>query len=159
MKKAARKEDNGSWLDRSPAHLLHRVGQCAEDIFHAHTKGIDLTPRQFAVLDAVQAAEGLSQTGLVERTGIDRSTLADIVRRLQRKGLLERRRSNSDKRAYEVKLTHEGRRILQKVQPLAKKVDDLIFASLPGKDGETFLSSLQSFIAKLRADIDPATMP
>jgi DNA-binding MarR family transcriptional regulator len=43
----------------------------------------DLTPRQLAVLVTVANNEGLSQTGLVDRTGIDRSTLADIVRRLQ----------------------------------------------------------------------------
>jgi DNA-binding MarR family transcriptional regulator len=48
--------------------------------------------------------EGLSQTGIVARTGIDRSTLADLVRRLQRKGLLQRRRTKDDARAYAVKM-------------------------------------------------------
>ena len=52
-----------------------------------------LTPRQLAVLITVSQTEGQSQTGLVERTGIDRSTMADIVRRMQRKGLLKRRRT------------------------------------------------------------------
>ena len=73
----------------------------------------DLTPRQLAVLVTVANNEGLSQTGLVDRTGIDRSTLADIVRRLQRKGLLQRRRTKEDARAYAVKLTDEGRRVLR----------------------------------------------
>ena len=59
----------------------------------------DLTPRQLAVLVTVAQNEGLSQTGLVDRTGIDRSTLADIVRRMQRKGLLQRRRTKEDARA------------------------------------------------------------
>src|SRR6185312_16697833 len=110
-------------LHRSPIHLLHRAGQCAGDIFHAETKDGDLTPRQLAVLVTVAQNEGLSQTGLVDRTGIDRSTLADIVRRLQRKGLLQRRRTKEDARAYAVKLTDEGRRVLRTAEPIAKKVD------------------------------------
>jgi MarR family transcriptional regulator, temperature-dependent positive regulator of motility len=72
-------------LGRSPIHLLHRAGQCAGDIFAAEVKG-SLTPRQLAVLTAVAANEGLSQTDLVQSTGVDRSTLADIVRRFEREG-------------------------------------------------------------------------
>src|SRR5438552_7232397 len=90
---------NGSWLDQSPTHLVHRVAQCAGDIFDAQMKDSDLTPRQLAVLVIVGSHEGLSQTGIVDRTGIDRSTLADLVRRLQKKGLLQRRRTQKDARA------------------------------------------------------------
>ena len=144
-----RNEGEGSWLDRSPTHLLHRVGQCADDIFDAHITISGLTPRQLAVLIAVSADEGLSQTGLVERTGVDRSTLANLVGRLKRKGLLERRRTKDDARAYAVTLTDEGRRVLQTVQPLAKKVDDLILAALPAKQRENFLSRLRSIVVGL----------
>ena len=101
------KKDSNDRLHRSPIHLLHRAGQCAGDIFHTEMKDGDLTPRQLAVLVTVANNEGLSQTGLVDRTGIDRSTLADIVRRMQRKGLLQRRRTKEDARAYAVKLTDE----------------------------------------------------
>ena len=108
-----KRETNTDRLARSPIHLLHRAGQCAGDIFHAEMKVDGLTPRQLAVLVTVAQNEGLSQTGLVERTGIDRSTLADIVRRMQRKGLLQRRRTKEDARAYAVKLTDEGRKALR----------------------------------------------
>ena len=91
----------------------------------------DLTPRQLAVLVTVAQNEGLSQTGLVDRTGIDRSTLADIVRRMQKKGLLQRRRTKEDARAYAVKLTEEGRRVLRAAEPLAKRVDERILDALP----------------------------
>ena len=81
--------------------------------------------------------EGLSQTGLVDRTGIDRSTLADIVRRMQRKGLLQRRRTREDARAYAVKLTDEGRRLLRVAEPLGKRVDERILDALPTKQRMT----------------------
>ena len=68
-------------LGRSPMHLLHRAGQCADDIFQRDVPQ-EVTPRQLAVLLAVAENEGGNQTGLVEATNIDRSTIADIVRRL-----------------------------------------------------------------------------
>src|SRR5215510_8853476 len=94
-------------LTRSPIHLLHRASQAVEDAFASEVDIEGLTPRQLAVLTTIAQHEGLSQTGIVDRTGIDRSTLADIVRRLQKKGLLQRRRTKEDARAYAVKLTEE----------------------------------------------------
>jgi DNA-binding MarR family transcriptional regulator len=136
-------------LHRSPIHLLHRAGQCAGDVFHAEMREGDLTPRQLAVLVTVAQNEGLSQTGLVDRTGIDRSTLADIVRRMQRKGLLHRRRTKEDARAYAVKLTDEGRRVLRSAEPTSKRVDDRILEALPSKQREQFIDDLQLIIETL----------
>ena len=113
-------------------------------------KNGDLTPRQLAVLVTVANNEGLSQTGLVERTGIDRSTLADIVSRMLKKGLLQRRRTKEDARAYAVKLTEEGRRILRSSDPLAKKVDERILEALPSKQREQFIGLLLSIVDRLQ---------
>ena len=143
-------DPNSDRLRRSPSHLLHRAGQCAADIFHAEMKDGDLTPRQLAVLVTVANNEGVSQTGLVERTGIDRSTLADIVSRMLKKGLLQRRRTKEDARAYAVKLTEEGRRILRSSDPLAKKVDERILEALPSKQREQFIGLLLSIVDRLQ---------
>ncbi|HUJ36448.1 MAG TPA: MarR family transcriptional regulator [Hyphomicrobium sp.] len=136
-------------LERSPIHLLHRAGQCASDVFQGEMGEGDLTPRQYAVLVAVSQNEGLSQTDLVERTGVDRSTLADIVRRMLKKGLLQRRRAKDDARAYAVKLTDEGWRILKAADPLARRVDEKILAALPGQQRERFLQDLTLIVEAL----------
>ncbi len=138
-----------SELDRSPIHLLHRAGQCAGDIFQAEMAGEGLTPRQFAVLVTVSQNEGLSQTHLVERTGIDRSTLADIVRRMLKKGLLQRRRTREDARAYAVKLTDAGWATLRDAKPFTSRVDDKILAALPSQNRERFLKDLREIIEAL----------
>ena len=143
-------DPNSDRLRRSPSHLLHRAGQCAAEIFHAEMKDGDLTPRQLAVLVTVANNEGVSQTGLVERTGIDRSTLADIVSRMLKKGLLQRRRTKEDARAYAVKLTEEGRRILRSSDSLAKKVDERILEALPSKQREQFIGLLLSIVDRLQ---------
>lgn len=143
------REASPNKLERSPIHQLHRAGQCAGDIFQAEMGGDDLTPRQYAVLLTVSQHEGLSQTHLVEKTGIDRSTLADIVRRMLKKGLLSRRRTKEDARAYAVKLTEEGWRTLRSADPVVKRVDDRILAALPPAQRERFLADLATIVAAL----------
>lgn len=148
-KEAATKEASAIKLERSPIHLLHRAGQCAGDIFQIEMGGGDLTPRQYAVLLTVSLNEGLSQTNLVDRTGIDRSTLADIVRRMLKKGLLQRRRTREDARAYAVKLTEEGWRVLRTADPVAKRVDEKILAALTVPQRDRFLQDLNTIVQTL----------
>ena len=135
-------------LDRSSIHLLHRAGQCVADIFQAEIS--DLTPRQLAVLMTVAEDEGASQTKLVNATGVDRSTMADIVKRLVRKRLLQRRRTREDARAYAVKLTDEGRRVLSVARPALGRVDERVIGALPGKQREAFLTALVSIVEALQ---------
>jgi DNA-binding MarR family transcriptional regulator len=140
----------GGPLNRSAMHLLHRAGQCAADIFSAEARGSGLTPRQFAVLMAVAEEEGLTQTDLVERTGIDRSTLADIVARLLRRGLIHRRRAKEDARAYAIKLTAQGNKALREAQPCAQAADALLLANLPQAKRQDFLDALNLIVGPLR---------
>jgi DNA-binding MarR family transcriptional regulator len=127
-------------------HLLHRAGQCAADIFAAEARLSGLTPRQFAVLVAVAEEEGLTQTGLVERTGIDRSTLADIVARLLARGLIQRRRAKDDGRAYAIKLSAQGAKALREAQPGAAAADARLLANLPPAKRQDFLESLNLIV-------------
>lgn len=136
-------------LERSPLHLLHRAGQCAADIFQSELGEDDLTPRQYAILLTVANNEGVSQTQLVELTGIDRSTLADVVRRMLKKGLLQRRRTRDDARAYAVKVTDEGAKVLKARDPLARKVDERILSGLPASQRDRFLQDLGAIIQTL----------
>ena len=152
----AKRDSIAGRLDKSPIHLLHRAGQCAGDTFASEMGASDLTPRQYAILVAVSLNEGLSQTDLVELTGVDRSTLADIVRRMLKKGLLQRRRTKEDARAYAVRLTEEGWRVLKTAEPTVKRVDDRLLAALPTKQREQFLADLASIVSALDAAGDPS---
>jgi DNA-binding MarR family transcriptional regulator len=143
------KEPAGSRLERSPLHLLHRASQCAADLFQSELGTDDLTPRQYAILVTVASKEGLNQTQLVERTGIDRSTLADVVRRMLKKGLLQRRRTRDDARAYAVKLTDAGAKVLKTYDPSAKRADERILSGLTAAQRERFLQDLNSIVRAL----------
>ena len=83
-------------LNRSPVHLLHRAAQCVGEVFDEVIGRKDLTPRQLLILSAVADNHGATQTEIVNHTNIDRSTTSDVIKRLQRNGLLQRRRSKKD---------------------------------------------------------------
>jgi DNA-binding MarR family transcriptional regulator len=129
-------------LDRSPSHLLHRALQRALDLY-AHTAGPDsVSQRQYAVLAAVAADEGLTQSTLVRVTGIDRSTLAELVARMIGKGLLERERSSADARAKAVRLTEAGRVAMEAAAPKAAEADAALLKLLPSGKRSPFISAL-----------------
>jgi len=129
-------------LDGSPSHLLHRVLQIALDVYAEETGPGAVTQRQFAVLTAVAENEGLTQTDLVRATGIDRSTLADLVARMLSKGLLARERSATDARANTVRLSEAGRAALEAARPKVEAADRRILSMLPGTKRQGFLKVL-----------------
>lgn len=135
----------------SALHLLHRAGQCADEMFAIQVGQSDLTPRQYVVLKAVAASDEPSQTALVEKTGIDRSTLADIVRRLVTKGLLQRKRTRRDARMYAVRLTDKGTAALKMADPAARITDERLLAALPAPQRDVFLDALNRVIDQLSA--------
>jgi DNA-binding MarR family transcriptional regulator len=137
-------------LERSATHLIHRAGQCATDIFQGEARDSGLTPRQFAVLMTIADEEGLTQTDLVAHTGIDRSTLADIVARLLSRGLINRRRAKEDGRAYAIKLTAQGWKGLREAEPGAAAADSRLLAALPPAKRQEFLDTLQAIVAAAR---------
>lgn len=138
-------------LSTSPLHLLHRAGQCADLLFTTQVHERSLTPRQYAVLATCAAEDGLSQTDIVRVTGIDRSTLADIVRRLVQRGFLQRKRTRSDARRYAVRLTEIGKSVLARTGATADFVDAEIIEALPSSDRAAFITMLQGVITSLEA--------
>lgn len=124
-----------SWtLDNSLVHLLHRASQAAEDCLSRGTGSSDVTPRQLAVLTAVARTPSISQTEIVHATGIDRSTLADIVRRLVRQGYLHRNRTREDARAYAVRLTEKGGALVAEMGAHAAKAEASLLERLSPAD-------------------------
>ena len=138
-------------VQHSAIHLLHRAGQCAGDVFGQRVKASGLTPRQYIVLVSVAQNEGLNQTDLVERTGVDRSTLADIVRRMLNKGLIYRKRKLHDARAYAVYVTDKGRQILNEAAPAAADADRRVLNALPPEQRETFLDTLHALVENIHS--------
>lgn len=137
-------QDNATGFDLNGCvlHLLHRAQQAADEAFASAFSDTGLTPRQLAVLVIVGEREGTNQVGLVDATGIDRSTTADLVRRLMRKGLIARRRARHDARSNVLRLTDEGRALLESFRARAAEVDRMLLRVLPEGGRAQFVEAL-----------------
>jgi DNA-binding MarR family transcriptional regulator len=131
--------------------LLKRANQYGAQVFAEITADSGLTPRQFAVLQAVEENDGISQTGLSQRTGIDRSTLAELAARLIAQGYLQRRRTRDDGRTNALRITTAGRRALKQAEPGARSTDAALIAQVPARYRKGFVEGLAALAAKLQA--------
>jgi DNA-binding MarR family transcriptional regulator len=134
-------------VNASTLHLLHRVHQCAGELFQSHMNGLDVTTTQYTVLVAAQEKDGLSQQDIINATGIDRSTVSQVVQLLIRKGLLKRRRTRHDARAYSVSLTDAGRDMLKASEPIVGRIEEVLVEALPAARAKVFVANLRTIVA------------
>ncbi|MEU5879088.1 MarR family winged helix-turn-helix transcriptional regulator [Spirillospora sp. NPDC047279] len=114
----------------TPAELLAAPGFVARRLYQSYvalwTRVVDpvLTGPQFAVLTAVSRYPGVGQGSLAASVALDRSTMADIVRRLEDNGLIVRRTAVLDGRRKLLYLTDDGERRLDEVNRRARKLEE-----------------------------------
>ena len=142
-------QDNGQGtfdLTISVSHLLHRAQQLAANESAAALREAGITLRQFNVLAAASQEDGPSQSRLVELTGIDRSTLADMLNRMENSGLILRKPSPEDARAKSVGLTDKGESALSVAAPAVANADDALIKVLAKNRRSAFIDLLTTLI-------------
>lgn len=142
-------------VEASVGHLLHRAAQRALDFYAEEAGPGAVTQRQHAVLAAVAAREGAAQADLVAATGVDRSTLADMVARMIDKGLLARERSSLDARANAVRLTDAGRTALAETGPRAAAADARLLTLLSKSQRAVILEALAALATGVAVEKKP----
>lgn len=123
-------------------HLIRRLHQISTQIFMRRTQeaGFDLTPVQFAAMDAIRAQPGVDQAGVAAAIAYDRATIGGVIDRLVQKGWVQRRVSARDRRARELALTEAGARLLDAVLPLVRSLQDDILGRLDTAERRAFLA-------------------
>src|SRR5258708_40188983 len=92
----------------APGYLFRRMQQIAVAIFVEECRAYDLTPGQYAALVAIHTHPGIDATRLSAVIAFDRSTLGNVIERLEAKKLIERKPSGGDKRGKLLYLTNAG---------------------------------------------------
>jgi DNA-binding MarR family transcriptional regulator len=95
-----------------PGFLVRRLHQIHVAMFLEELKSDNITPVQYGLMTALSVLPGLDQTALGQEVGLDRTTTADVVKRLEERGLVERRTNPSDRRTRHVHLTAAGERLV-----------------------------------------------
>jgi DNA-binding MarR family transcriptional regulator len=124
-----------------PGHLIRRLHQVSTQVFTRHLQeaGFDLTPVQFAAMDAITANPGIDQAGVATRIAYDRATIGGVIDRLEQKGYVSRNVSGKDRRAREVWPTDKGVRAFAASLPVVDALQDEILSGLSNAERARFL--------------------
>lgn len=125
------------------ARQLHRV---AAAIFNEETASFGLTGLQYGVLNVVDLKPGIDQISVCNTLGVDRSTLAGVVDRLEEKGLLSRRCGPTDRRSNALRLTRAGKRIIGEMDRSARKAESRALEALSIAERRRFAQLLARLV-------------
>jgi DNA-binding MarR family transcriptional regulator len=120
----------------NPGHLARRLHQIAVSIFLGETQDFGITPVQFAALTVVKAFPGVDQRSLARMIAFDRSTIGDVVIRLEKKGLLDRR-EGQDRRVKSLFITETGDALLTQLQEPVRRFHEKLLEPL--SEGEQLI--------------------
>ncbi|MDU8927235.1 MarR family transcriptional regulator [Alisedimentitalea sp. MJ-SS2] len=133
-----------SELHNMAGHLVRRLNQISVAVFADHMTriGVDLTPVQYAALTTINETPGMDQASLAGAIAYDKATLGGVVDRLAGKGLIERKKSETDRRARVLEITPAGKALLTRVQPVVRALQDDILAGLDSAEKSQLLKLL-----------------
>ncbi|MFE9613082.1 MarR family winged helix-turn-helix transcriptional regulator [Streptomyces sp. NPDC006012] len=129
-------------LTSHPGHLARRLQQAHYLLWNAMVSE-EITAPQFAVLNALLAEPGLDQRTVGERVGLDRSTVAEVISRLGRRGLLVKVRDPQDGRRYLLRLTDVGLRTHRKLTVRTARMNQVFLAPLSAAEQDLFVELIR----------------
>ncbi|MFF3846159.1 MarR family winged helix-turn-helix transcriptional regulator [Streptomyces sp. NPDC002328] len=129
-------------LNTHPGHLARRLQQGHYLLWNAMVSE-EITSPQFAVLNALVAEPGLDQRTAGERVNLDRSTVAEVVSRLSRRGLLDKVRDPQDGRRFVLRPTDEGVRTHRRLAVRAARMSQVFLAPLSAEEQTVFFDLIR----------------
>lgn len=125
-----------------PGHLIRRLHQLSTQVFMQRVQeaGFDLTPVQFAALDALRHNPGIDQARVADLIAKDRATTGAVIDRLRQKGLVARVVNTRDRRARELTLTDEGLALIAALTPLVVALQAEILPGLSPAEYRQFVA-------------------
>ena len=129
-----------------PGYLFRRMQQIAVAIFVEECRAHDLTPVQFAALVAIQTHPGIDATRLSAVIAFDRSTLGNVIERLETKQYIERKPSAEDRRIKLLYLTRLGAALLRDIMPSVERAQARMLQPLKPTDRKLLLTLLTQLV-------------
>ena len=133
-------------FQRAPGHLIRRAHQVAVAIFMEETGSFDVTPVQFAILNALIAAPGEDQVTLAGKVAFDAATFGSVIGRLEVKGWVRRQPDAADRRRKLLWITPAGREAAVQMKRAVNKVQSRIVAPLAAAERDQLLALLAKLV-------------
>jgi MarR family transcriptional regulator, lower aerobic nicotinate degradation pathway regulator len=146
---AARPSDEPSLQDlySRPGFLLRRAHQISVAVFLEEARALGVTTSQYGALFVLNEVNGLDIIGLGRRLGMDRSTSALVVSKLEASGWVAMETDPRDRRRRIVKLTAAGRSILDQLAIPAEQARQRLLSAFTPREAAEFLRLLEEFVA------------
>ncbi|MDI1344854.1 MAG: MarR family transcriptional regulator [Pseudolabrys sp.] len=129
-----------------PGHLIRRLQQISLALFMNETKEFDITPVQYSAMLAIEIHSGIDQTALCNIIAFDKSTIGDVVGRLERKGLIKRTPGLKDRRAKLLYITNSGRGLIEEIEPAVQATQKRILEPLTAKERKALIQMLEKLV-------------
>jgi DNA-binding MarR family transcriptional regulator len=136
-------------LDHWVGFNLRMAQEAAFEAFSRRSQEIGESPGRFGTLTLIARNPGISQTDLSLASGRDKSSLTPVVEDLVRRGLVERKRVNSDKRAYRLSLTASGKKTLGLMTRCARQHERSLDAIIGPRHRKQFIATLKRIAAEI----------
>jgi len=133
-------------IDEPPGHYIRRLQQIAVAIFLQETQAHGLTPVQYAALHRIGLSPGIDQRTLAALIGLDTSTVAGVVDRLEARGLMDRTTSPEDRRVRLLNVSQPGRALLEAVGPDVWRAQRRILSPLGEVEQREFMRMLRVLV-------------
>ena len=128
------------------SHLLRRSHFHAEKLFAQSLGHHGITSRQLALLVAVSQNPDVSQRRAGELIALDMNTVSDLLRRMEEKQLVERRNSPDDGRSVTIRISEEGKAMLEAVHLDNLKYQKQLTARLSDREGAQLKALLRTLL-------------
>src|SRR5690606_30162144 len=126
----------------APGHLIRRAHQVSVAVFMEETAEFDVTPVQFAILNALIEAPGEDQVTLARKVAFDAATFGSVITRLEARGWVRREPDAGDRRRKLLWVTGEGAAAARKMKRSVGKVQQRILDPLDAQDAARLLALL-----------------
>ena len=134
-------------FEHAPGHLVRRAHQLAVALFMEETAAFDVTPVQFAILNALIDIPGEDQVTLATRVAFDAATSGSVIGRLEARGWIRREVDPKDKRRKLLWVTAEGEEAVLRMKPGVARVQQRLLAPLSEPDQAQFVNLLAQLVA------------
>jgi DNA-binding MarR family transcriptional regulator len=133
-------------------HQVRRCHQIAVALFAEELAAFEITPVQYAALTTIAETPDLDATRLARTVAFDRSTVGNVLERLEDRGLIDREYRRDDKRTKRLRVTAEGRRLLHAIAPAVARSQQRFIEVLSPTEQRQLQQLLSKLIERHAAD-------
>ena len=130
----------------APGHQIRRAHQLSVAIFMEETAAFDVTPVQFAILNALMDDPGEDQITLAGRVAFDAATSGSVISRLEAKGWVRRKADPNDRRRKLLWITPAGQTVALQMKRAVGKVQSRLLGPLDDAERAQFGALLGKLI-------------